>query len=81
MNLGNASRIKARSAKTFIPMSENEKAFIKNFNLVEKIGLKLILDSTKTIKTKNVWRQKAKRIRQMIKQQEKIGSFPPGYSN
>ena len=55
-DLGNASRIKARSAKTFIPMSENKKT-IKNFSGGED-WLKANPDSTKTINNQNVWRKK-----------------------
>jgi len=78
-DLSNASRIKARAARTLIPMSENERT-IRNFSGGED-WLKANPDSTKTIDNQNVWRKKANEIRQMIKQQEKIGSFPPGYSN
>lgn len=60
-------------------MSENERT-IRNFSGGED-WLKANPDSTKTIDNQNVWRKKANEIRQMIKQQEKIGSFPPGYSN
>ena len=78
-DLGNAARIKARESKTFIPMSENEKT-IRNFSNGEN-WLKANPDSTKTIDGQNVWRMKANRIRQILKQQEKIGGFPPGVSN
>jgi len=78
-NLGDASRIKARKARKLIPMSENEKT-IRNFSGGED-WLKANPDSTKTIDNQNVWRNKAKTIRQILKQQEKIGGFPPGYSN
>ena len=78
-DLGNASRIKAREAKTFIPMSENEKT-IRNFSNGEN-WLKANPDSTKTIDGQNVWRMEANRIRRFLKSQEKIGGFPPGVSN
>ena len=78
-DLGNASRIKARASKTFIPMKENEKV-IRNFSNGEN-WLKANPDSTKTIDGQNVWRMRANRIRQILKQQEKIGGFPPGVSN
>ena len=78
-NLGNAARIKAFEGRKFIPMSEHERT-IRNFSGGED-WLKANPDSTKTIDNQNVWRKKANTIRQMIKQQENIGSFPPGYSN
>ena len=76
-DLGNASRIKARASKIVHGMTIGEYAKMIN----GENWLKANPDSTKTIDGQNVWRMEANRIRRILKQQEKIGGFPPGVSN